>query len=688
MPAETSTHNHLRFDWKPEEITAHAKDIISKARKVFDDVAAIPPAQASFANVVVPIAKMEGWFAYESSNTTFLQYVHTNKEVRDASVAANKELDEFEIESSMRVDVYKSVVAAAEKKEKLEVEDARLLEHTLRDFKRNGLALPDEQREKLAALKKQLADISVDFSQTLNTDVTEVLFTREELDGMPDDFFDGRATKTDPEDGKEKFAVTMKYPDIIPTMRMAKHEKTRQRLDFANGAKCQPNIALLEKAIDIRRQIAALLGYPTYADYVLEVKMAKQTKIVKSFMDSLRAKLVPFGEKERAKLLELKKQETAERGLPFDNKLNAWDFQYYNRLMLERDYQVDDEKIKQYFSLETVTQGMLKLYETVLSLKITEVKEGVAAWHEDVRLFQVFDKAGDFVGHFYLDLHPRENKYSHAAAFQLQPGQILEDGSRQYPVAAMVANFSKPTPTKPSLLKHNEVVTYFHELGHIMHQLCSQTKWSKFHGTRVEGDFVEAPSQMLENWCWEPEILKVLSAHYEKGASSPLPDDLINALVKAKNVNAALLALRQLFFGYFDMQVHTVENNDTRKIDSTALWNSLREDVTLIPGTEGTWPAAAFGHIMGGYEAGYYGYMWSQVYSADMFYSRFKKEGLQNPGPGKSYRSEILVPGGSRDGQEMLKRFLGREPNDAAFLKSIGLEGGDAVAGGAAPIVD
>ncbi|KAJ3028140.1 hypothetical protein HK097_006027, partial [Rhizophlyctis rosea] len=329
--------------------------------------------------------------------------------------------------------------------------------------------------------------------------------------------------------------------------------------------------------------------------------MAKKTESVKGFLDSLRGKLRKYGEEEIERVLRLKEQESKERGIEFDGKVNAWDFQYYHRLLLERDYQVDDEKIKQYFSLETVTQGMLKLYEKVLGLRISEV-EGVEGkvWHEEVRLFEVFDNGGDFVGHFYLDLHPRENKYSHAAAFLLQPGQQLEDGTRQYPVAAMVANFSKPTPTKPSLLKHNEVVTYFHELGHIMHQLCSQTRWSRFHGTRVEGDFVEAPSQMLENWCWEPEILNILSAHWEKGQGHPLPEELIQALVKAKNVNAALMSLRQLFFGYYDIHLHTLPHSSTDNIDTTQLWNTLREEVTLIPQTPDTWPAAAFGHIMGG----------------------------------------------------------------------------------------
>ncbi|KAI9099325.1 hypothetical protein DFS34DRAFT_592989 [Phlyctochytrium arcticum] len=663
-------HLKLKFADKATDIEPQAKELIDKARKEYDAIAALDEKTANFDTVVKKMAEVDAWLSLESNNLTFPQYVSPDKSVRDAAIAANKLLDDFEIEQGMRLDLFKAVEKAASKKEQLDTESARLLRFTERDFKRNGLALPEKEREELTVLKKQLADACTEFSKNMNEDKTEILFTKEELDGMPEDFLSILNKKTDEKDGVEKFVVTMKYPDIIPTMRMAKNETTRKRLGVANGQKCQANVAILENAVRIRDKIAKILGYKDHASYILEVKMAKSTDKVREFLETLRTRLEGFAKKELSHLVELKKAECAERKVNFDGQINPWDFQYYNRLMLEKEFSVDDEVIKQYFSLETVTKGMLDLYQTVLSIRFKGI-EKPPVWHEDVRMFEVTDKSGDFMGYFYLDLHPREGKYTHAAVFGLQPGCQLEGGKRQYPAAAMVANFSKPTPGKPSLLKHNEVVTYFHELGHVMHQICSSTKYARFHGTRVERDFVEAPSQMLENWCWEKSILQKLSAHYQRGPSEPLPDHLIESLVKAKNVNAALLNLRQIFFGEFDFTLHTTFLNDG--ISTTQLWDKLREEVTLIKNDPDTWPAAAFGHLMGGYDAGYYGYLWSQVFSADMFFSRFQTEGVENAATGLSYRKEILGPGGSKDGMDMLVAFLGREPRDDAFLKSIGL---------------
>jgi Zn-dependent oligopeptidase len=248
-------------------------------------------------------------------------------------------------------------------------------------------------------------------------------------------------------------------------------------------------------------------------------------------------------------------------------------------MLKETEYEVNDELIKEYFSMTSVTEGMLKIYETVLGLKFVEVSDA-PVWHEDVRAFEVLDAhSNEPIGQFYLDLHPRDGKYTHAACFGLRPGCQHADGTRDLPAAAMVANFSKPTAEKPSLLKHDEVVTFFHELGHVMHQICAKVRWARFHGTAVERDFVEAPSQMLENWCWNADELEKLSSHYVRKGET-LPRDQIERMVKAKNLNAGLLNLRQIFFGTFDLTVHTSEED----VDTTELWAKLREEVTLIKG--------------------------------------------------------------------------------------------------------
>lgn len=283
----------------------------------------------------------------------------------------------------------------------------------------------------------------------------------------------------------------------------------------------------------------------------------------------------------------------------------------------------------------------------------------------------------DFVGHFYLDLHPRSGKYTHAACWDLQPGYtMLPSGERQHPVAAMVANFTPPTGQKPSLLKHDEVVTLFHELGHAMHDMCAHVQVSRFHGTSVEYDFVEAPSQMLENWCWQEAELTRLSSHYLR-PEERLPTALIRSLIATKNLNAGLMNCRQLFFGLWDLHIHSQSSHSSQASltadDIDRAYEQMRREIALIPQPVGVWPAASFGHMMGGYDAGYYGYMWSQVFSADMFYSRFLSSLAEPAAVGAAYRKEILAPGGSRDASVSLKAFLQREPQQESFLRSLGL---------------
>ncbi|KXS14454.1 zincin [Gonapodya prolifera JEL478] len=675
--------NPLDMSPTPEGVETLADRLIADGKAVDDEIAVIPlgEAKADFSTVFEKMSAVENVMEASSANVHFWQYVSTEKSVREASMAADKKMRDFAVESGMREDVYLRVQEAFQSvKAKINThgpEDIRFAEKVELDYRRNGLALPKDVREQLTVMKKRMSELSIAFSKNVNEDETSLLFTKEELEGMPEDYFAG--LKKEDKDGKEFYRVTMKasvtagYPDIIPAMRMCRRESTRKALDFANTARCEANVENMTEMVNLRRRVANLMGYPNHAAFRLEVKMAKTPKEVTEFLDDLTARLIPYAEKELSVLLEIKRKEKEERREVYDGKINSWDFNYYNRMLLEKEYEVDDQAIKQYFSLSTVTDGMLDIYQEVLGLKCVEIPSA-PTWHPDVRLIEVSDAlSGEFIGQFYLDLFPRDNKYTHAACFGLVPGFVSKDGSRQHPVAAMVANFSKPTADKPSLLKHDEVVTYFHELGHVFHQMLALTKHARFHGTRVERDFVEAPSQMLENWCWQPEILHRLSKHHETGEH--LPAAVVEKLVRAKNVNAGLLNLRQIFFGRFDMAIHTLSDEASEDaLDIKKLYLDLRESVTLIPGQPETYGAATFGHLMGGYDAGYYGYLWSQVFSADMFMSRFKSEGILNPATGKSYRSEILRPGGSKDGMDMLVGFLGRRPEMDPFLVSLGLK--------------
>ena len=412
--------------------------------------------------------------------------------------------------------------------------------------------------------------------------------------------------------------------------------------------------------------------------------MAKSPEKVDLFLKDLRTRLTPYATLEIDKLRALKAQDLGQEDVEF----RSWDYQFYTRILLEKEYSLDEELVREYFSLTSVIGEMLKIFEEVLCLKFRQVEDPFASglvWHEDVTLWEVwnspsaiktFPEDSDFVGHFYLDLFPRPGKYTHAACWDLQPGYdfIGVDSTRQFPVAGMVANFTKPTGDKPSLLKHDEVVTLFHELGHAMHDMCARVKLSRFHGTSVEGDFVEAPSQMLENWCWNESILSRLSKHYLRPQES-LPLPLVSALVRTKNLNAGILNLRQIFFATWDLLIHADPTGKYFPVGAADnLYEKLRKEISLIPQPENVWPAAAFGHMMGGYDAGYYGYLWSQVFSADMFYSVFEPKLLNEPStPGLKYRKSILRVGGSRDGMDSLIEFLGREPIPDPFLKSLGL---------------
>ncbi|KAI8888881.1 zincin [Backusella circina FSU 941] len=656
----------LDFSINAEQVEQITNEIIDEELRVNDQVAALTPEEQTYENIVVRLTRIENELAGKAQLVSSLSQISPDAAVREASVAAETKYDQFSIDQSMRRDLYNVIQSYISKTDldSLGAEDARLLRKMERSFRRNGLHLPEDKYEEYKDLRKRLSETCIEFNKNWARESSTVKFTKEELEGLDDDFLDG--LKKEEEDGVTKYILTMKYPDVRPVLKLCKNENTRRVHMTAYESRNPENIALLEEAIKLRRQAAKILGYKSHAEYVLEVKMAKTVEAVETFLNDLADKLYEPGLKDIEELKELKKAEKAARGEEYDDSFHSWDSSYYQRILLENQYSVDQEEIKKYFSLETTIQKMLDIYEAVLGLKFVKVPaEKAVVWHPDVQLFECWDAVEDksFSGFMYLDLFPRDNKYPHAACFPLQPSYIDKNGERVAPIAAMVANFTKPSTDKPSLLKHDEVVTLFHELGHVMHHLCSRTKYARFHGTSVEGDFVEAPSQMLENWCYDPKSLKTLTSHFKTG--EPTSDEIIDRIVKAKNVDAAMLNLRQLFFGIYDMTIHT---SDDENLDTSKVYNDLRKKISLIAAPEGSFGQAAFGHLMGGYDAGYYGYMWSKVFSSDMFFSKFENDTL-SADTGYSYRKNILEKGSSRDGMDLLKGFLGREPSSEAFMR-------------------
>uniref|UniRef100_A0AAX7U2B9 Peptidase M3A/M3B catalytic domain-containing protein n=1 Tax=Astatotilapia calliptera TaxID=8154 RepID=A0AAX7U2B9_ASTCA len=639
-PVPVCPENRLRWDLNPEQIQQLSEELIANTKKVYDCIGALDLDNVTFENTLKALANVEVEYTVQRNTLDFPQHVSPCKEVRAASTDADKRLSEFDVEMSMREDVYQRIVALEKKidPESLTVESKRYMERLIKLGKRNGLHLPKDTQEEIKTIKKKLSNLCIDFNKNLNEDTTSLSFTRDELGGLPEDFLSSLE-----KDG-DKLKVTLKYPHYFPTMKKCFVPETRQKLEEAFNSRCK--------------------------------------------------------EEERAVILKLKEKECQKRGLPFNGELHAWDTRYYmtqvraqrmvgngvlaldSRHLISRisvylllflscqveetQYAVDQNLLKEYFPMEVVTQGLLDIYQELLGLSF-ELVDGAATWHPDVTLYCVKDRVtGQVVGQFYLDLYPREGKYGHAACFGLQPGCLLSDGTRQMSVAAMVANFSKPTADAPSLLQHDEVETYFHEFGHVMHQLCAQADYAMFSGTHVERDFVEAPSQMLENWVWEKEPLQRMSKHYK--TRNPIPDELLDKLIKSRLANTGLFNLRQIVLAKVDQALHT-----RKGLDPAEEYGRLCQDILGIPASPGTNMPATFGHLAGGYDAQYYGYLWSEVFSMDMFYARFKQEGIMNPKVGLDYRKFILRPGGSEDASEMLRKFLGREPKQEAFLLSKGL---------------
>ena len=645
------------FTASPQSVIDDTKTLLDRSRRLTDDIVRkVGKEDASFDNVLLPMAHDENRQALSTHILGFFQSVSTQKELRDASTEAEKLMDDYYIEAAMREDVFQLVDAILRKGKIEDAESQRLLDKEHKGYIRNGLNIPaGEKRDRFKEIKKRLSQLSISFQKTLNEEKGGIWFTPEELEGVPEDVISGLKM----EGGK--LFLTFKYPDLFPTQKYAKVAETRRRAFVANENKCNENVPLFREAVLLRDEAARLLGYPNHAAFRIEDKMAKTPEAVNDFLNDLRTRLTEGGDAEIETLKSLKRQDLESRGEKSDDHYYLWDHRFYDRLMEEKDYSLDRQLIAEFFPLQSTVEGMLNIFEELFGLVFMEItgadrddispsgKGQDIVWHEDVQVFSVWNDKGEgggFVGYLYLDLFPREGKYGHAANFNLQPGFKQENGERRYPATALVCNFSKPTQKKPSLLKHDEVTTLFHELGHGIHDLVSRTAYSRFHGTNTVRDFVEAPSQMLENWCWTPSQLKSLSRHYstlspqyleawqeatqtpgQRRESSPpakIPDELINNLIKTKNLNGALFNLRQLHFGLYDMSIHTPESHAAlEQVDFSRRYNHLRKDICHLDGPEtfgeeDEWGngEATFGHLMGGYDAGYYGYLRSVVTSS------------------------------------------------------------------------
>ncbi len=541
-------------------------------------------------------------------------------------------------------------------------EDAKLFSETLRDYKRAGLELPKAQRDVVERMRKELTGLETDFENNVTKAQKAVKFTKAELDGVPDDFL--QQIKAGDDEFSVMANVTVHY---IRVMDNAKSEATRKKLLFEHDNLAREvNVPLLGKILALRDDIARKLGYPSWADYATEVKMVKNAGTALRFLQDLKTGLQPKFDAELEEFRQLKIKETGDPNA----KINVWDWRYYANQLKIRKYSVDAEELRVFFPYQRVLDGMFAIYQRIFGLKFEPV-EPPYKWIGDLQLYAVSDaQTGQPLGLFYLDMFPREGKYHHFAQFGIIDGKLLPDGKYQRPVCALICNFPAPTKDHPSLMSHDDVETIFHEFGHAMHTILTRAKYSRFSGTSVPRDFVEAPSQMLENWVWDKKVLDSFAADY-RDPSKKIPTEILSKLKEARLATEGTRYRRQLSFGLMDLALHT-GIHDSNTAETTAIANRELSDV-FLPMLPDTAFVAYFGHIIG-YGAGYYGYAWADAIAADMA-TVFEKapNGYFDTNAGRRLREEIYEPGDSRDVNISIERFLGRPRSIEPFLKQIGI---------------
>lgn len=654
-------NGHLRFDYTPQEISALEERAAKELDINLNFLAAIPADRRDFTNTVRALEDAYTSYWFVPKNLSLLSYFHQDSAVRDA--AANLEAKGVDKKLSVfaRKDVYKALKEYADTNPQLNHEDMRLLSKWLERFERAGMALSEKDAEAYAKLNTARLNKITQYNVNLNNYKDELVVGREELDGLGETYIN-RLERT--KDGK--YIITLKYPDYNPFMSSAKSEKARKALQekFARrGGK--ENVKLLEDTVELRRKQAALLGFKRYPDYVLPVRMAKNYETLEAFLKNLQKEVTPLAQDEMNAYLKLQEETTGQQA----DEMTAWNLPYWSNQYKKKYYQVDDDKIKEYFPADKVISGMFEVFGNLFGITFTQAD--LPVWHPEVVVYQIKDKkTGELISNFYLDLFPRDGKYTHAATWSFVDRFELPDGHMQTPSVVIAANFTPAGNGTPSLLEHSEVETLFHEFGHVLQMSMATSKYATLTGDNVAWDYIEAHSQLLENWAWQPQVLKKISAHYKTGET--LPDGLISSLVKSKNVGVAVAFLRQNFLGQYDLALHTA----AKRVDSTKLYAQMMHNISGIPMTKGTYPQASFGHIMSltdPYDVGYYVYAWSLVIAQDIF-SRFEDEGLFNAELGAKLRKYIYTPGTVYDENEMVEKFLGRPYNDKAFLKSLGIK--------------
>jgi thimet oligopeptidase len=653
-----------RLEATPANIQRSVSNTMVRAEAALDAVASCSREQLTFDNTIAALDDLSYDIGLTANRLNLIKETSTNAVLRETATEATKVLSEWAVGLDYREDVYQTVNAYAKTLPKLEGEEDKLLTEVLRDYRRAGLGLPKAQRDEVERLRKELTKLTTDFESNVTKAQKAVKFTKSELDGVPESFLSQPGVKTGDDEYAVLANVTFHY---ITVLENAKPEATRRKLaTIQSNLAREENVPLLRKILALRDQIAAMLGYASWADYVIEPKMAKTASNARDFLQGLNAGLQPKFNAELDEYRQLKVKETGDANA----QIHVWDWRYYSNQLKKEKYTVDAEQLRVYFPYEKALQGMFDIYEGIFGLRFKQIKPP-SKWADGVQLFGVSDSGtAEPLGLFYLDMFPREGKYNHFAQFPLIEGKRLPGGQYQRPTVALICNFPPPLPDKPSLLSHADVETLFHEFGHALHSLLTRARFSRFSGTSVPRDFVEAPSQMLENWVWDKKVLDSFAADYRDSAKK-IPQEILAKLKVAKLATVATFYRRQLSFALLDLALHT-EIKDGGQQDAVKISNDILSKV-FLPVPEDTSFVAYFGHLMG-YDAGYYGYAWADAIAADLA-TVFEKspEGYYNTKAGRRLRDEIYAPGDSRDVTVSIEKFLGRKQSIEPFLKTLGI---------------
>ncbi|WP_439828543.1 oligopeptidase A [Aeromonas enteropelogenes] len=661
---------------QPEQVQPAVTQAIADCKQKITDVLAKQEPR-TWDSLIAPLEEVNDRLARIWSPVSHLNSVLNSEALRAAHDACLPLLSEFQTYVGQHEGLYQAYRELAESDDFPRLDDAQRkeIQNTLRDFRLSGIGLPAEAQQRYGEIQARLSELASRFSNNV-LDATQgwhkLVADEAELAGLPESVL-AAARQMAELKGKQGWLFTLDIPSYLPVMMYADNRELRAEMyeafttrasDQGPNAGKWDNSAIMTELLALRRELAQLLGFANYAELSLATKMADKTEQVVNFLTDLARRSLPQG---KAELEEIRAFAAEQHG---QSELAAWDLAYYAEKLKQHKFSISDEQLRPYFPASKVVKGLFEVVKRVFGMKVRE-RLGIDTWHPDVRFYDIFDADDELRGSFYLDLYAREHKQGGAWMDVCLGRRYRRDGSLQKPVAYLTCNFNGPVDGKPALFTHNEVVTLFHEFGHGIHHMLTRVDVAGVAGINgVAWDAVELPSQFLENWCWESEALAFISGHYETG--EPLPADLLEKMMAARNFQAAMQMLRQLEFALFDFRLH--QEFDPAKPDQIpALLDEVRSQVAVMTPPAFNRFQHSFSHIFaGGYAAGYYSYKWAEVLSADAF-SRFEEEGIFNPVTGQSFLRHILEKGGSKEPMELFKAFRGREPRVDALLRHSGI---------------